>query len=401
MALFAVVPELRQRGLNVDLASSYFWVAQNHDLRADSCGIFVFGASKLGRIFSSCFELEAAHKDFLGPVLAREHHTFTAPKPKAQPKAKAQSGRASGPASLPSGSAPTLSASGLASASQSSVKSRSVPGPRPILEDFEEEQQPEAPSAPAPAAAAGPEPADPEAPAVGRKGWQPKKEHPKLLRFGDAAAGFPLDCYRPLEDHTIEESMTASWTKDVPPPDSSQMPELSEMRLAHWIFDPTQSLFKGGAHMPLLIQLGVRGGRSDEKLTEREAKKRAKKAAVKEFREAAEELRRTTGESACAPSARPRSRGRRGPRADPATAAAPRLQAETAAPYPGSSASSSARQPHASAWAWQEAPWDDAPGAYVCQQETGSSWPRPTAKGGPGSSRSSNDKWQGGQWRAS
>jgi len=396
MALFTVVPELRMRGLNIDLAASYFWVGLNNDLKADSCGIFVLGATKLRRVFNSCAELEDAHKKFLGPDLAESHPTFPAPKRPQAAKAMAQGSRASGSASSRSKQSsepiPEEAAMAQGSRASGSVSSQGNQGSAAVPEVTQpsEAEEPKLP-----------------------KGHQPKKEHPKLHRFADNSAGFPLESYMCGDSASIMDAMDFSWTKDLPLPDTAaKMPPVLESRVATWIFDPTHALFKGGAHMPLLIQIGTKGGRTEEKLIRRELIRRAKRNSVKEFGEAKEELERTTGEGASGSRARSRSQGKKGPRADPAEAAALRPKAKEPEPYDGPAspglpghAASAPWQPTAAGWA------DSSWGSSTWQTGTGSSWQTPPGKGGSwnrrgsstawggSSSSSKNAPWHANQWR--
>ena len=392
MALFTVVPELRKRGLNIDLASSYFWVGHNNSVYADSCGMFVLGATKLRRIFNSCAELEEAHAKFLGPDLAKSHPTFPAPKepPSSRASGSRPSGSKQGPEPIPEEAA--ASPSGRASGSASSQGDQ---GSAPMPEQ--------------------PEPSKAE-PSKLPKGHQPKKEHPKLHRFSDDSAGFPFESYVCGDSASIVEAMDLSWTKARLLRDTStNMPPVLESRVATWIFDPTHALFKGGAHMPLLIQIGTKGGRSEEMLVKRELKRRAKRTAVKEFAETKQELGRATGEALSSSRGRSRSQGKKGPRADPAEAAALRPVAEDEAqPYDGpSSAEFPAHSPsapwpsNAARSRWGDSSW----GSSTWQPSVGSNWQTPPAKGGAwtqsgsstawGGSTGSSRKapWQANQWR--
>jgi hypothetical protein len=67
------------------------------------------------------------------------------------------------------------------------------------------------------------------------------------------------------------------------------MPPCRANRIRPWIFDPKNELFKGGAHMPLLVYFGTKVRPSDrgwEKIREKKDKRRQRQA-EKTFQKAA------------------------------------------------------------------------------------------------------------------
>ena len=65
MSLFCVIPELRARGFQINLAAWYpFYMIVQEEMYTDSCGVFVIGPWAGVRLIYDChlFDIEAPHR---------------------------------------------------------------------------------------------------------------------------------------------------------------------------------------------------------------------------------------------------------------------------------------------------------------------------------------------------
>lgn len=198
MSLFILVPELRARGIVLDMAHSFFWLQHTKQNRntvyADSCGIFVIGASSLTRIVNSWDEVVKASCD------------------------------------------------GLEKAQKCGFVEDAMNASDP--EDAGDEGEVLEEGAPK----------------------KTKKLRKVYLPVFEEGAGQPIESYLPKKKpgdtglaqtviSKLNESLTILTQEEEFP--GIRMPPCRAVLIKHWIFDPRKELFKGGAHMPLLVYFGV------------------------------------------------------------------------------------------------------------------------------------------------